>query len=838
LALVFLVIGSAAAGVISPAPEELVLGGLHKLMNEDELNRIFGVNHESKTDDYQVIYIRQHRRAKRFNVDDLKVDTLEKRNAIDDRAHYSFAANGKEYTLMPRLNNFLIAPSMKTVVHSNDAKRETIDHVPAAECHFLHVDEDLVAAFSHCSDNEIHGYLLDGGKALEIRPLTPRLRKLLPEYSEDNKKEEILLVAAHILRPADPIPDSLNDNAGYPGNATERLTVEKRKSKPKSKSLEKSKSKPKSKVLESGAKTNLITKSDDVKSQVQSKSVGKILELAIFVDEAAVKLFMPYLGLKDYAKLRELVLAFVNGMQALYHLSSLGTRIELSIVYMEFHAKQPSTLATHGGERGQLLNSFCQYQSKLNTPSDKDAEHWDMALYLSGLDFWAKDSRGKPSYVTMGLATVTGVCTNIYNCVIGEFGVVNRYGQPYPSTGFTSVFVMAHEIAHNLGLSHDSSGNSCTAEGYIMSPSRGLRGESEWSTCSASQLSYRLTTAEVNCLDDFPSGSFPDYNHNKYGDKPGQMWNADDQCRILLRDRHAYMHYTSAASLEEACYSMTCKTPNRDGYFYSGPALSGTSCGSSKWCSGGACVHHGRTGRDMDLAGGWSQWTDQPCKSGCLDQAKGVIASYRDCDSPAPFNVMKRCVGERSKQVLCDDDALCPLRTTADNYAKNQCQEFSHIVDTIDPSGVGIQAAYSASRPWQSCAIFCKRKDLEVFYTPRLDLNNLPDLNPFYPDGTWCGNDGTMDYYCMQRNCIAQGERAGKAMEDDVITGSIIEILNNAPHSDDGPRPLPHPLQEYFMMDSNGNPVKEEVDLNSLKDMESSYALDGYEDIDFITLTP
>ena len=180
--------------------------------------------------------------------------------------------------------------------------------------------------------------MLDGGKALEIRPLTPRLRKLLPEYSEDNKKEEILLVAAHILRPADPIPDSLNDNAGYPGrqnqelsqrvpnqhvnktiltvtgNATERLTVEKRKSKPKSKSLEKSKSKPKSKVLESGAKANLITKSDDVKSQVQSKSVGKILELAIFVDEAAVKLFMPYLGLKDYAKLRELVLAFVNGV--------------------------------------------------------------------------------------------------------------------------------------------------------------------------------------------------------------------------------------------------------------------------------------------------------------------------------------------------------------------------------------------------------------------------------------------------------------------------------------------------------------------------------------------
>jgi hypothetical protein len=50
--------------------------------------------------------------------------------------------------------------------------------------------------------------------------------------------------------------------------------------------------------------------------------------------------------------------------------------------------------------------------------------------------------------MTKGLSTVTGVCTDIYNCVIGEFGVVNQQGQPYPSTGFTSVFVMAHEIGH------------------------------------------------------------------------------------------------------------------------------------------------------------------------------------------------------------------------------------------------------------------------------------------------------------------------------------------------------------------------------------------------------
>lgn len=57
--------------------------------------------------------------------------------------------------------------------------------------------------------------------------------------------------------------------------------------------------------------------------------------------------------------------------------------------------------------------------------------------------------------VTMGLARVGGMCTNQHNCVIGELGVTNSMGKPYPSAGFTAVFVMAHEVGHNLGMYHD-----------------------------------------------------------------------------------------------------------------------------------------------------------------------------------------------------------------------------------------------------------------------------------------------------------------------------------------------------------------------------------------------
>lgn len=109
----------------------------------------------------------------------------------------------------------------------------------------------------------------------------------------------------------------------------------------------------------------------------------------------------------------------------------------------------------------------------------------------------------------MGLATVGGVCIDQYACVIAEFGTTNIFGKPYPSAGFTSVYIMAHEvtgfgfpkifgiklltfslhtffqIGHNLGMHHDSSGNFCPSEGYVMSPSRGTQGETTWSSCSA-----------------------------------------------------------------------------------------------------------------------------------------------------------------------------------------------------------------------------------------------------------------------------------------------------------------------------------------------------------------
>lgn len=52
------------------------------------------------------------------------------------------------------------------------------------------------------------------------------------------------------------------------------------------------------------------------------------------------------------------------------------------------------------------------------------------------------------SWYLAGLATVGGVCQDKYACVIAELGTTNVFGKPYPSAGFTSVYILAHEIGH------------------------------------------------------------------------------------------------------------------------------------------------------------------------------------------------------------------------------------------------------------------------------------------------------------------------------------------------------------------------------------------------------
>lgn len=526
---------------------------------------------------------------------------------------------------------------------------------------------------------------------------------------------------------------------------------------------------------------------------------GLTLEVALFFDEAAYKIFAPYMGYND-KKLQDMILAYLNGVQALYHHPSIGTSLEIVLVRLDIMKKQSPNLPHYEGERSKLLDSFCAYQSKINPGDDKDPGHWDMALYISGLDFFAYEN-GQKSGVTMGLATVGGVCLKQYNCIIAELGTTNVFGKPYPSAGFTSVYILAHEIGHNLGMHHDSSGNSCPKEGYVMSPSRGTNGETQWSSCSAEIMAKLSSWAK--CL--FDSNNVPKKNldHNRYLDEPGRSFTAKKQCEILLRDKNAVV--ASNQKLDTICYNLQCKTPRRSGFYHAGPALEGTECGWGRYCRGGECTSKIPPKPLQVIPGGWGAWKDGTCSSGCIEKSLGYQNRQRQCNNPTPVNTDQGCEGSSFESALCKDEKICQkTRKSPVEYASQKCKEFSKLLPQLDSEGVGLQAPHEEGRIWMGCAIFCKRANSPSFYTPRLELNDL-NVSPYFPDGTWCHYANGENYYCLQHHCLPKDFKFSKNFELD----SDLPIAQNA-----HPKyKIPLAVEKYLSLNANGRPMKTDLKL-------------------------
>ncbi|XP_035208196.1 A disintegrin and metalloproteinase with thrombospondin motifs 18-like, partial [Stegodyphus dumicola] len=388
------------------------------------------------------------------------------------------------------------------------------------------------------------------------------------------------------------------------------------------------------------------------------------------------------------------------------------------------------------------------------------------------------------------LAPVGGVCMKEHSCVIAEFGTVSDDGRPYPSAGLLSTYVAAHEIGHNLGMFHDGPpNNNCPTNGHVMSPSRGTKGETTWSTCS----SKVLEKSEKKCLLDAPQGSpSKGRDHSKYEEKPGQVWDAHDQCKIFLRDEDATLFNETVISM--VCQETLCKTPHRIGYYAAGPALEGTFCGGKKWCQRGECVSSSKL---KVVKGGWSDWNKGQCKSGCLKKSRAVVMDKRFCNNPKPKNTEKLCEGDNIRLHFCDDAKLCKSRQTPVEFAKKRCEFFSKYVPEITPQGV--QVKHNEKRQWQACAVYCKMKS-GTWYTPRQEFNDR-GIDTFFPDGTWCHNDGRTDYFCQNKLCLPPPVK-GRALWPDPHqprgSGPEVDVpvLNNAHPK--GENKALNKLKEYF----------------------------------------
>ncbi|KAJ8924447.1 hypothetical protein NQ315_007244 [Exocentrus adspersus] len=469
------------------------------------------------------------------------------------------------------------------------------------------------------------------------------------------------------------------------------------------------------------------------------------VETAVFVDRDLFDHMKSNFPVDTERELIRFVLAMINAVQLLYHDPSLGRPVNFVLKRLEILKEEAAGLL-RPPDIDRFLSNFCNWQRTKNPVGDREPLHWDHALILTGLDLYVRGKHGKISSQVVGLAPVSGMCTASSSCTVNE----GRH--------FESVYVVAHEIGHNLGMRHDGplAENDCDPSGYIMSPTLGS-GKITWSTCSKKYLQKFLDTPQSRCLLDHGS-SAGQLDHSAEGALPGERFDANQQC--MLKYGRGSKH-SSQQPLDDVCRDLHCE---RERYTWtSHPALEGTHCGSGMWCRGGRCVAKNSAAnaaytssqlaqlRAEKVNGGWSKWKSfSDCASGCLfgeegrlrSGSTGIMVSERVCNNPRPQGDGAECGGPSTKYSTCTaQQCLNVPRLTIREFSEQICGR-ARDVDK-DLTGSGMQKI--SSDPEEACLVWCQKRS-----------GGTKSRGWTFPDGTACQtrkNRYGKASYCIKGRC-------------------------------------------------------------------------------------
>ncbi|KAK9696181.1 Reprolysin family propeptide [Popillia japonica] len=470
------------------------------------------------------------------------------------------------------------------------------------------------------------------------------------------------------------------------------------------------------------------------------------VETAVFVDRDLFDHMITNFPVDTERELIRFVLAMINAVQLLYHDPSLGRPVNFLLKRLEILKEEAAGLS-RPPDIDRYLSNFCSWQRTKNPVGDREPQHWDHALILTGLDLYVRGKHGKISSQVVGLAPVAGMCTLTSSCTVNE----GRH--------FESVYVVAHEIGHNLGMRHDGpmADNDCDPTSYIMSPTLGS-GKITWSSCSRRYLEKFLDTIQSRCLLDHGS-SAGQLDHSAEGDLPGERFDADQQC--MLKYGRGSRH-SSQQPLDDVCRDLHCE---RERYTWtSHPALEGTSCGHNLWCKGGRCITKGPTtssayrasqtslARMEPVNGGWSKWRQfSDCASGCLygeegrlrTGSAGIMVTTRLCNNPRPQAGGSKCEGHDKKYQTCNAKQCL-------NVPKLTIREFSEQICTrakeVDKELTGIGSQRISTDNEEACMVWCHTRN-----------GSTKSRGWTFPDGTACQtkrNRYSKPSYCINGKCV------------------------------------------------------------------------------------
>uniref|UniRef100_A0A671LIK3 Disintegrin and metalloproteinase domain-containing protein 8-like n=1 Tax=Sinocyclocheilus anshuiensis TaxID=1608454 RepID=A0A671LIK3_9TELE len=223
-------------------------------------------------------------------------------------------------------------------------------------------------------------------------------------------------------------------------------------------------------VYNLGPKSSGLYKGKNMKNKAP-RGGQRIVEMVLVVDHTEYNTF------GSLKKIKERMMLVANHVDKLYR--PLNIRVRL--VGLEIWSQRDLIDVSH--IPNLTLERFLQWRQDSLLKRKKH----DNAHFITAVDFAGS---------TVGLATVYAMCSP-------SSGAVNEDHNKNPIAVASTI---AHEMGHNLGMSHDDPNCGCSSgKGCIMSDTIGYVYPDSFSTCSQSSLKAFLQSYDTSCLLDMPN---------------------------------------------------------------------------------------------------------------------------------------------------------------------------------------------------------------------------------------------------------------------------------------------------------------------------------------------
>ena len=458
------------------------------------------------------------------------------------------------------------------------------------------------------------------------------------------------------------------------------------------------------------------------------KDDPKWLETALYIDHSVIQ----FHG-KDTVK--QYILTLINIVSAIYGDPTLGANLKFVITRMIFYDDESINPIVEDDSKASLEN-VNSWNTAVWRGLDKGERH-DISVWLT------RKNIGGPS----GYAPVSGVCDPERSCSL------NR------DEGLSSAFILAHELGHILGLSHDGdlgAGNTCSKEsneGSIMaSMVAATFSYFHWSSCSAGE--YHFKSNQWSCMRNKPKSTF---NYTFISEKIEYEYSLDDQCRMEFDQGYSFCR---SFQLSDPCAHLWCTHNNNPELCKTkkGPPMDGTACGKNKWCINGYCESTSKSLESKDglrhnaLSGGWSSWSRWgDCTRTC---GGGVSFRTRRCDNPRPSYGGKPCPGISEEYQLCNIYRCIKY----EDFRADQCNTTFQLITGDSTHKSQEWLPYEHEDFKYKCRLAC--------YNTKTKEHVMTDDHVI--DGTPCSYDHPSNI-CIQGTCVEVGcdKILGSPLEED-----------------------------------------------------------------------